>query len=1173
MKKEKGCQTSKVHDTMNSKFSSQGTYKFISRIEVYHNNEGIYGLFPFYNYSKLDESIKDISFYNDFKMHYEFSVLSSNMTKGISTNHEAIEFKYGEVITSIKGFFDEDSKKISTLKIVTNISNYTLGKASLLNTKATFYIGKEGHFIPGFKTSFMTDKNTCNLSYLGVYYEDSDNYYTKYFETKKSSKFSKIVNESLKKLDKFIYSAAKFLFIIFLVIFPILYYYAKSQNILGGDVRILSPRNKDYLSNYTQIHTDSHGFTHIKASNFADSMFTLGFTHARDRLWQIEITRRFASGRLSEIFGPKTLKVDRMIRNIGLASINEQKTSQLKYSKNFNHILKYIEGINYYAANFPLPPEYHIVGAAWTEYTPTDVCGIVNLITLSLSPDWFVEVAYKHLEEGVGKDFADLVFSIKLADIPFGEETIVTDQELIELGLHSKDKGEARIIEEIDEEKIKELKSKVTKKEKKETKESAPVKKDSSPSKQPEVEVPSQKEIIEEVQIKPTEPAEKVNDNDEGIKKKSEKSYEEFQITSKSSEDQMKEFEQIVEKEFNKQAHETNEASFYIDDELLDIPVNQGASNSWVISGKHTESGFPILSNDPHLPNSIPGAFYVAKIYLPDNIISGMTVPGAPLFTIGSTQWAAWGVTSDLGDQIDFCEEKIEEEYYYLNGIKFPIIKTEEVIIVKGQEDDIIEVSWTKNGPIINENLKRLHPGGLSFKSTIPLSFRVSWYLNNEFSIDYGFALINSKKFKQILPEIRKITSPLLSFSWANVDGEIAYTRIGKLPLKNPTSSNLYKKSFCKGWKEEDQLKGFLPESQYSNVINPSKGYIITANNKPESDNFVADYHGLFMFSRAKRIKQLLTEKINSGNKISIKDNLDFLADVKDVYAENILPKLLEIYERNKKKVYEEFRSHVSKMQEYQQIAQSNPDFEPPKSSYEPPQSLVYMEHLRKWNYTMESDSHLATIYSILHYNIGLNLMQPLSTYNAQSILSLKNFWNFIYSMINKIHSGKVVELKQCSYLSGSRNCEKYLVKVIDNLAQYIKDDPATFQGNVPFWGKVAYAHYPHATFDKHFLLKHIFSRSTPSRGNFHTIKVGVNKFNNPLGKFVNAHSPASQLLVDLKNPTEPLVNVSTGNSGNVLSKFYDNKLLNTEKAELVEFKNFEFPETSDSLTLLLHPK
>lgn len=657
-------------------------------------------------------------------------------------------------------------------------------------------------------------------------------------------------------------------------------------------------------------------------------------------------------------------------------------------------------------------------------------------------------------------------------DIPFGDNTIVSDEELIELGLHTTKKAENKVIN-IDDDKISELKAKAKKKEK----------------------------VESDIQ-------------------------------------------------FNTAA--------------------QGASNSWVISGKHTESGFPLLSNDPHLANSLPSVFYIVKIYLPENTISGGVIAGLPFFAFGSSKLAAWGVTSENNDSVDICEEKIEEEFYIFKNQRIPIVKHEETIHVKGTNDIIIDIKWTKNGALLTEIPKEISPNLLGLDSNIPLSFRVSWFNYAENQIDFMFELPFTNSINEIIPKLNKNSAPLLSLIWANKKGEIAYTRTGKLPIKSPNASNLYTKNFCKGWVDEDEIKDYLSDEQTPRLINPKKGYIITANNKMVSENFISEYHGLFMFGRATRIKELIEDKIKKEEKISLQDSISFLTDVKDVYAEKAIPKILDIYERNKKKPYEDFRKHVKNLQEYQQIAQSNPNFQPPKSSYEPPQSIVLLEHLRKWNCTIETDSHVATIYALLEYNIGLNLLQPLPLDIANGVLSTKNFWNFIYSLIDKIHSGKKVELKACTFFSGSRDCEKYLVKVLDNLGSILKEDSAVSQysGNIPFYGEIMKQVYVHKPFGVHPLLKFIFNRSIKSRGNRNTIKVSGENFNNPSGKFTSVFSPAAQFVVDLKNPTEPYINISVGNSGNIFSKFYDDRLMNTDKAELAKFLNYDFKSSLNTLKL-----
>ena len=65
--------------------------------------------------------------------------------------------------------------------------------------------------------------------------------------------------------------------------------------------------NKNHLKSRSKLHTDENGFIHIRAANFEDAFFTMGYFHAHDRLWQIDFFRRFARGKLSAILGSQAL--------------------------------------------------------------------------------------------------------------------------------------------------------------------------------------------------------------------------------------------------------------------------------------------------------------------------------------------------------------------------------------------------------------------------------------------------------------------------------------------------------------------------------------------------------------------------------------------------------------------------------------------------------------------------------------------------------------------------------------------------------------------------------------------------------------------------------------------------------------------------------------------------
>ena len=116
-------------------------------------------------------------------------------------------------------------------------------------------------------------------------------------------------------------------------------------------------------------------------------------------------------------------------------------------------------------------------------------------------------------------------------------------------------------------------------------------------------------------------------------------------------------------------------------DEILDNHSNlddQHASNNWVISGQHTESGLPLLSSDPHLGTGLPSFWVIQHLEYKQEVngkiethyVAGSSNPGIPLILIGRTKNVSWGITAALTDVSDLFREKIDEkeEKYLVEG-------------------------------------------------------------------------------------------------------------------------------------------------------------------------------------------------------------------------------------------------------------------------------------------------------------------------------------------------------------------------------------------------------------------------------------------------------------------------------------------------------------------------
>ena len=559
--------------------------------------------------------------------------------------------------------------------------------------------------------------------------------------------------------------------------------------------------------------------------------------------------------------------------------------------------------------------------------------------------------------------------------------------------------------------------------------------------------------------------------------------------------------------------------------------INEGASNNWVISGNLTKSGKPILSNDPHLNNAIPTSIYPSKVYLPDNFLVGGSYPGVPFFVVGNNKYLSWGVTTENSDLIDICEEKIEGDQYYYENKLYDLQKIEEEILIKDEESHKFTVKWTRNGPLVDYFPGDLTILALDFKHFTNMSFRQPGnFFNNTTPIVMEKLNYDVKTIDELKKNMDNFISPSLHFVFATVDGDIGYSPLGKFPIKQ-----VKRDGFCKGYSSTDKIDFFIPDNEKPFYVNPDKGFIVSANNK-FSFNYKYDLNGYHYHNRAQRIDDLLNKYINENKKIDIQENIKILSDLFDVNAEYVVPRILKILERNGKS------------------------------------RLKHYNDLKNWDYVMSKDSVSATIYSVLELSIGENfLLHETDQYTARGLSVMLFYWDFINDLLERISEGETIELKQCAYYSKSRDCEKYFIKVFENLDINLSNFKDS-NGNVKKWGEVHFNYYPSIFFDKIPVLKHLFSRKTSTGGNKNTIKVSKSKYIHAEGTFTSHHSASLKYICDLNQPEQPYLIVDTGVSGNYLNKYYDNFIGLNEENKLIKMAHHNFTQENLNRTIYLNP-
>lgn len=161
-----------------------------------------------------------------------------------------------------------------------------------------------------------------------------------------------------------------------------------------------------------EILRDRYGIPHIRAANRHDAIFALGFVHAQDRLWQMEIQRRAAAGRLSEALGPQALSTDRFMRTVGFARAARAARATFD-APTVAAIDAYVRGINAFlgaTSGWRLPVEFTLTGIRPERWTPDDVVATMKLVGWLQGMNWREDLLRLRLAAKVGEErAADLV--------------------------------------------------------------------------------------------------------------------------------------------------------------------------------------------------------------------------------------------------------------------------------------------------------------------------------------------------------------------------------------------------------------------------------------------------------------------------------------------------------------------------------------------------------------------------------------------------------------------------------------------------------------------------------------------------------------------------------------------------------------------------------------------
>ncbi len=486
------------------------------------------------------------------------------------------------------------------------------------------------------------------------------------------------------------------------------------------------------LSQPVSVHFDTWGVPHVDAQTDADAYRALGYLHAQDRLFQMDVLRRIGGGRLSELFGQESFATDRFFRTLGISRFARQYEERMLAQADTPHVrlmLAYQDGINQYIDQGRVPLEYRMLLTRPDYFSLADIAHVMGYMAYSFAEAFKTDALVDHVRGTLG------------------------DRHMQDLVPGWPENGAPRAL---------------------------------------------------------TQP------------------------TASALEPLLRQIAE-VERRF---------------------PAGQFlGSNAWAINGRRSQSGMPLLANDPHMGFAAPAVWFEAHIRTPEHEVYGHFLGGLPFPLLGQTRRHAWGLTMLMNDEIDFYRERVNpdnpDQVWAVDRWR-PLQIHEEVIKIRGQEDRLVRMRSSRHGPIINDQ-----PGGLQHSlDTRPVSLFWTFLDPQSDSTAAFYGLSRANSMAEFEAAAAQHWSPGLNLVYADIDDNIAMWAIGRLK-RWPRSNQSF--ALLNGANGRDDFLGYQPFSMNPRVVNPKEGHLYSANHPYDAANPRRVIPGYYApTDRALRIGQLL---------------------------------------------------------------------------------------------------------------------------------------------------------------------------------------------------------------------------------------------------------------------------------------------------------------------------
>lgn len=763
------------------------------------------------------------------------------------------------------------------------------------------------------------------------------------------------------------------------------------------------------LAHQVDIVRDAHGIPHLLGKTDGDVYFALGFVHAQDRLWQLDIDRRIASGTLSAILGAGALPIDKFMRTLGVNRNAAQIYKNLDPASRAA-LEHYADGINYFlhSRSGPLPIEYALTRAPPpADWQPRDSLAWLTVLAWDLSGNMAMQIERMRLAQHL--------------------------------------------------------------------------------------------------------PLERIH---------------QFITTAPEDTNRMPTRDYVHLYRSLPQLAQLSQAGSGLLAAAPSQHMDAVGSNNWVVDGSHSDSGKPLLANDPHLALSEPGLFYLAHLQSDRLQLAGGTVPGLPIVLIGHNNRIAWGLTNTGSNIQDLFIETInprnQAQYRTPDGWA-PFQVREEIIEIKGEPALRWPVRETRHGPVISDvSANAAAAVGKPDRQVLALQWVALMPDDKTFKAALGFN--HAENWSQFMDAARDFGAPQQNIVYADTSGNIGYIAPGRVPLRKP-ENDLRAEAPAPGWDARYDWAGFVPFEGLPQTYNPPQGAIITANNRIVPENYPYFLTGEWVLPyRAKRI----AARLAAYPRHNLNTFAAIQADIRSTAMQELLPLLLTPAAAATTGTTAGTGTGTGTASGGSND-NNNSDI----------QRAIAL--LKTWDGNASGDRPEALLAAAWERELTRTIFQP--HVGAQLF---KEYWgqrNLHQALLNVLRSD-ALGAYWCNP-PGSDAAAPCSALLRPALARALQDLRLRYGGHPDAWrwGQAHAGVAMHRPFHKVGWLARWFDVTVPLGGDMLTVNVSGNDFSDAETPYATRMAAALRMLVDMKNPGEARFILPTGQSGNRFSQWHTDQL------------------------------